>query len=461
MSRKDAGQSGAGGRAGGAGSAGHGAWPTLRPGRQPGPAAVGRHQLHLGDRRRLPGDVHAGGLRAAGDRLLARQELRARSSRRSSRTSRSPAFVIGRSASRSRSVDRSGRSSGRTGSSWRLRQPVDRLPGHGLLGRDDRVEVGSSSRLLRRLARDRVGHDARAHQVRRLPHLRGRLQLADLPDRLGLGLGGGWLQANVGMQDFAGSTAVHLIGATGAFAALLHLGARRGKYGPDGKPAGHPRAQHAALRARRADPVARLVRVQPRLDAAGARRPLHRGRAHHAARRLRGRARGHLRRLRRQQEDRHRHGRQRRDRRAGRHHGAVGLRRPLGRGGHRARGRHHRAARRLRIDRKLDDPVGALTAHGLCGIWGTLSCGLFTLPALAKFNAVGKGGLFYTGSFEQLGRQALGVGRCSRSSSGLLRDLLGDQEDLRPAGQRRGRGRRPRHLRARHVRLPGAVHPGP
>ena len=38
------------------------------------------------------------------------------------------------------------------------------------------------------------------------------------------------------MQDFAGSTAVHLIGATGAFAALLHLGPRRGKYGPDGKP---------------------------------------------------------------------------------------------------------------------------------------------------------------------------------------------------------------------------------
>ena len=28
--------------------------------------------------------------------------------------------------------------------------------------------------------------------------------------------GGGWLQVNVGMQDFAGSTVVHLIGATGA-----------------------------------------------------------------------------------------------------------------------------------------------------------------------------------------------------------------------------------------------------
>src|SRR5919112_5701233 len=33
--------------------------------------------------------------------------------------------------------------------------------------------------------------------------------------------GGGWLQANFGMQDFAGSTVVHLIGATGALGALL------------------------------------------------------------------------------------------------------------------------------------------------------------------------------------------------------------------------------------------------
>src|SRR5687768_1885820 len=47
--------------------------------------------------------------------------------------------------------------------------------------------------------------------------------------------GGGWLQSNVGMQDFAGSTAVHLIGATGALAALLLLGPRKGKYGPDGQ----------------------------------------------------------------------------------------------------------------------------------------------------------------------------------------------------------------------------------
>src|SRR6185437_1448023 len=63
----------------------------------------------------------------------------------------------------------------------------------------------------------------------------------------------------------------------------------------------------------------------------------------------------------------------------------------------------------LAIDRYLDDPVGALPAHGLAGIWGTLSCGLFTVPALAKFNGVGEGGLFYTGSFHQLGVQAVAV----------------------------------------------------
>ena len=52
--------------------------------------------------------------------------------------------------------------------------------------------------------------------------------------------GGGWLQAKTGMQDFAGSTVVHLIGATGALAALLLLGPRRGKYGKDGKPRAIP-----------------------------------------------------------------------------------------------------------------------------------------------------------------------------------------------------------------------------
>ena len=43
-----------------------------------------------------------------------------------------------------------------------------------------------------------------------------------------------------GVQDFAGSSVVHLTGATGALAALLLLGPRKGKYGPDGKPRAIP-----------------------------------------------------------------------------------------------------------------------------------------------------------------------------------------------------------------------------
>jgi Amt family ammonium transporter len=64
----------------------------------------------------------------------------------------------------------------------------------------------------------------------------------------------------------------------------------------------------------------------------------------------------------------------------------------------------------LAIEKVLDDPVGALSAHGLAGIWGTLSCGIFTSPRLAEFNAIGDPGLWYSGSFHQLGIQALGVG---------------------------------------------------
>jgi len=63
----------------------------------------------------------------------------------------------------------------------------------------------------------------------------------------------------------------------------------------------------------------------------------------------------------------------------------------------------------LAVDKYIDDPVGALSAHGMAGIWGTISCGLFTAPRLAAYNAVGEGGLVYTGSFHQLFAQILGV----------------------------------------------------
>jgi Amt family ammonium transporter len=57
----------------------------------------------------------------------------------------------------------------------------------------------------------------------------------------------------------------------------------------------------------------------------------------------------------------------------------------------------------------IDDPIGAVAVHGMSGVWGTLATGLFAVPALADKLATGKGGLFYTGSFHQLGIQALGL----------------------------------------------------
>jgi Amt family ammonium transporter len=60
----------------------------------------------------------------------------------------------------------------------------------------------------------------------------------------------------------------------------------------------------------------------------------------------------------------------------------------------------------LLFDRlRIDDPVGALSAHGLAGIWGVISCGLFTFPAFVLDGQ--HEGLFYGGGFSQLGIQAM------------------------------------------------------
>lgn len=51
--------------------------------------------------------------------------------------------------------------------------------------------------------------------------------------------GGGWL-SQLGFHDFAGSTAVHLVGGIAAFIGALLLGPRIGKYDKDGKPKAIP-----------------------------------------------------------------------------------------------------------------------------------------------------------------------------------------------------------------------------
>jgi Amt family ammonium transporter len=58
---------------------------------------------------------------------------------------------------------------------------------------------------------------------------------------------------------------------------------------------------------------------------------------------------------------------------------------------------------------RIDDPIGALAAHGMAGVWGTLSLGFLTLPEQAKTLATGSAGLLYGGGFHQLGVQALGL----------------------------------------------------
>jgi ammonium transporter, Amt family len=222
--------------------------------------------------------------------------------------------------------------------------------------------------------------------------------------------GGGWLQINFGMQDFAGSTVIHLIGATGALAALLLLGPRLGKYGPDGKPnviPGHsmplvglgvlilffgwmgfnPGSTLGVADGRFAEVaiVTILGGGAGVLAAMGTiwviTRSFDIGMACN-----------------------------------GLIAGLVAITAPSGYVEFWAAVPIGAVAGVLvvvsviLIDRIIDDPIGALSAHGVAGIWGTISCGLLTSPRLAEYNAVGEGGLVYTGSFKQLGAQALGVG---------------------------------------------------
>src|ERR687893_548035 len=60
----------------------------------------------------------------------------------------------------------------------------------------------------------------------------------------------------------------------------------------------------------------------------------------------------------------------------------------------------------------VDDPLGAIAAHGMGGIWGTLSTGLFATPELVESTGFGRPGLFYGGGLAQLGVQALGILTC-------------------------------------------------
>ncbi|TGA98196.1 ammonium transporter [Sporolactobacillus shoreae] len=57
----------------------------------------------------------------------------------------------------------------------------------------------------------------------------------------------------------------------------------------------------------------------------------------------------------------------------------------------------------------LDDPIYAVSVHGVAGVIGTISTGFLAAPALVKMAGVGKPGLFYGGGWHQLGVQVTGV----------------------------------------------------
>ncbi|MUG46396.1 ammonium transporter [Paenibacillus woosongensis] len=57
----------------------------------------------------------------------------------------------------------------------------------------------------------------------------------------------------------------------------------------------------------------------------------------------------------------------------------------------------------------IDDPIAAASVHGIAGVWGAISTGLFATPKLVELTGVGQAGLFYGGGLGQLGVQILGV----------------------------------------------------
>ena len=56
---------------------------------------------------------------------------------------------------------------------------------------------------------------------------------------------------------------------------------------------------------------------------------------------------------------------------------------------------------------RIDDPVGAISVHGVCGLWGTLAVGLFARYS-DGFVATDNAGLFYGGGIDQLLVQLIG-----------------------------------------------------
>ncbi len=225
--------------------------------------------------------------------------------------------------------------------------------------------------------------------------------------------GGGWL-GNMGMRDFAGSTVVHSVGGWAALAGAILVGPRLGKFGSDGKPnaiPGHniplaalgvfilwfgwygfnPGSTLAAI-----DGIAHVAVTTTLAAAAGAVGALIISWISFGKPDLSMTLNGAL-------------------------AGLVGITAPCASVSNGSSVIIGLVAgvlvfySCLFFERvlKIDDPVGAISVHGVCGAWGTLSIGLFgqraiDLPYWDDASAI-QDGLFYGGGLHQLWVQLVGV----------------------------------------------------
>lgn len=221
--------------------------------------------------------------------------------------------------------------------------------------------------------------------------------------------GGGWL-AGMGFFDFAGSTVVHAVGGWAALAGAMVLGPRIGKYGPDGKPKATP-GHNMSLAVlgvfvlwlgwfgfnpgstMAVDPVAiSHIFVTTNVAAAtGAITALFVSWALFKKPDASMTFNGVL-------------------------AGLVAITAPcafVGMGSAAIIGAIGGALvvfAVVAIERMgVDDPVGAVAVHGVNGVWGTISLGLFAAAPWAGGAAQPGLGLLFGGGFKQLGIQAMGA----------------------------------------------------
>jgi Amt family ammonium transporter len=116
---------------------------------------------------------------------------------------------------------------------------------------------------------------------------------------------------------------------------------------------------------------------------------------------------------------------------------------------------------------RIDDPVGAWPVHGVCGIWGTISLGLFAsgeyqaagsspfgVPSIVPYSPEALTGLFYGGGTKVLMAQCIGSLSSGVATFASAMAMFGVLNAMNLLRVRRGRDGRVGHRPAWHLGLP-------